>query len=377
MSAPAPRAYAVDVESAGLADPLLAMMAMVVDGGGFVAPGLRIVERGGAIRIERPLTAAPVQRLVMVPPSLLVPTDRLIWAGDPDRLRLAADPVHLSPERRDMLDLLLAIYDAAGKARWAQRHPMAVLRGDAALLALVRRIKPDAAVQTGPLAQMFIGNRQVTKGRLAGALQGVPLIMPVMDFLNHHADGDIFRFHHGQLAITEYHVGGSEECVSSYGGRRDAIDWAISHGWVDGGTCFVASSPVRLELPGIGRLVIEGLSLATNHEANPPRAQFGAGELRLSHAVFDIRQPAKTLGMLALPVRAWAMRERIDPATIDKALAALPDALLAANLAALDGFEAGLRAHPGSADTVALLRSASTVQRACWRAALGGSAHRR
>ena len=28
----------------------------------------------------------------MVPPSLLVPTDRLIWAGDRDRLRLADDP---------------------------------------------------------------------------------------------------------------------------------------------------------------------------------------------------------------------------------------------------------------------------------------------
>ena len=374
MSAAVLRPYAVDAESPGIAEPLLAMMAMVVEGGGFIAPGLRIVERGGSIRIERSLSAPPVERLVMVPPSLLVPTGRLVWVEDRDQLRLASEPAHLTPERRDMLDLLLAIYNGAGKARWAQGHPMAVLSEDAALLAITRSIKPDVAVRTGPLAEMFIANRQVTKGRLAGELRDVPVIMPVMDFMNHHGDGDSFRFHHGQLGVSEVHVAGSEECVSSYGGRRDAIDWAISHAWVDVETPYVASAPLAIDLPGIGRLVIEGRSTGANHRANPPQTQFATGAVRLSHAVFDARQPQASLDVLALPIRAFAVRERSSTPAVTAALAMLPQALLAGNLAALDAFEARLRAHDRSAATRSLLLSAAAIQRARWMAALGRSA---
>ncbi len=360
----AARVFAVDVESPDLADPLLAMMAMVVDSDGFIAPGLRIVERDGSIRVERSRAAAPVERLVAVPPSLLVPTDRLVWAEDRDRLRLAEPPLHLSPERQAMLDLLLAAYNAADKARWAQCHPMAVLREDAALRAIVRTIKPGAAVQTDTLAQMFIGNRQVTKGRLAGPLKNMPLIMPVMDFINHHGDGDTFHFHDGRLSVGQMHVDGSDQCFASYGGRRDAIDWALSHAFVDAATPWVASAPVGIDLPGLGRLTIEGLAMDSGHRANPPRTRFVAGGVVLSHALFDTRVPAAaTLEVLALPLRALALRHGVAAARVDAALEMLPDALLAANRAALDAVEAALRNHPGSPGTVVLLLSATAIQR--------------
>ena len=369
----AARAFAVDVDSPGLADPLLAMMHMVVDGGGFIAPGLRIVERGGSIGVERPRDALPVERLVAVPPSLLVPTDRLVWAEDRDRLRLAEPALHLTAERRAMLDLLLAAYNAADKARWAQRHPMAVLREDAGLRAIVRTIKPGAAVQTGTLAQMFIGNRQVTKGRLAGPLRNVPLIMPVMDFINHHGDGDTFHFHDGRLTVGEVHVDDSDQCFASYGGRRDAIDWALSHAYVDPATPWVASAPVAIDLPGLGRLTIEGLTMDSNHRANPPRTRFAPDGVVLSHALFDTRvSAAATLDVLALPLRALALRQGVAAGRVDAALELLPGALLEADRKALDAAEAALCSHPGSPDTVALLLSATAIQRERLESVLAG-----
>lgn len=360
----------IDVENQHLRDPLLAMVKLVREHAGFIAPGLRLMERAGSLWIERPRDAPPVDQLVAVPAKLLVPIEDLVWADHPGELGLATPARHLSSEQAALLEQFLAIYNASGKLKQVADFPVAVFARDGALLDIVTRVKPETQPLKASLAQLFLSTRQVSEWINPGDESRSAVLMPVMDFLNHHHTGDTFRMADGCLAVTERHVGESEECVSSYGGQRDPLDLLIGHGYVDRSTPFAASLPVRLALPGLGRLLIDGLNLGANHKLNPPRVSFAPGEARLSHAVFDRQSSDSLLAALTLPVRALARRESAAPVALDRALEQLADRLLEANLAVLADFRTALGTHPDSPTTVAQFLAASEIYEANLRAAL-------
>ena len=361
----------IDVENAALGEPLRAMAAMVEARGGYLAPRLRLVERDGALRVERPRSAPPTDLLVAIPPELLVPIDGLVWSDDTRALRLAQPANHLSSARKTMLDLFLAIYNASGKLAQIAEYPAAVFARDPGLLEIVRQVKPETRPNRASLCELFLSTRQVFEQLHPADDAKTAVIMPVMDFLNHHHQGDTFRIVNGRLAIPEHHFGDSAECVSSYGGQRDPFDLLIGHGYVDCATPFAASLPVTLALPGLGTLVIEGRNLGANHAVNPPRISFAPKEVRLSHAVFDRRAPAPVLAVLSLPVRALAQREGASQPALNRALAELPVRLLEANRATLAQFRSALSAHRESPATAAQFLAASDLHEDNLTAALG------
>lgn len=361
----------IDVENGALRRPLQAMAALVQAHGGFIAPGLRIVERNRFLSIHRPRSAGPVPRLIAVPTHLLVPIDDLAWSDSASKLALAGPAGHLSSEQAELLELFVAIYNACGKLAQVADFPVAVFARDAGLLEIVRTIKPETRPLKASLADLFLSTRRVSERIKPGDETRTGVLMPLMDFLNHHHAGDTFRMDEGCLSIAERHAGPGEECVSSYGGQRDPFDLLIGHGYVDRATPYAASLPLTLGLPGLGSMIIEGLNLGANHAVNPPRVSFAPGEVRLSHLVFDRRAPAPVLSALSLPVRALGKRANAPDTAVERALAELPARLLEANRAALRHFRAALAMHGRSPDLVAGLLAASEVHEANLAAALG------
>ena len=328
-----------------------------------LAPQLTFVERAGSISIHRPIDAPPVAWLATIPAAVLVPVGELDWAERNDRFALASEPAGLTPERRQMLDLFIAIYNAAAKPDWLAGSFNVVAQRDPSLLAAVSRVKPGARPLEGPLARQFIATRYLTMGKSAGDLADVPVIMPVIDFLNHHPSGKTFRFHEGQLVIAETHVAQSNECFASYGGRRDAFDLLIGHHFVSE-TPYAATTAVQLKLPELGRLLIEARFIRSNHKADPPKVSFDEEGVVLSHLVFDSGNPRPTLQLLEMAVLALARRRAVPDDWARKAMADVPPALLDANRAALAALRADLDARTDNLPLAAMLRRAADIQEA-------------
>ena len=353
-----------NVENPALAELLGAMVDMVVAAGGSLAPQLTFVERAGSISIHRPIDAPPVAWLATIPAALLVPVGELDWAERNDCFALASEPAGLTPERRQMLDLFIAIYNAAAKLDWLAGSFNVVAQRDPSLLAAVSRVKPGAIPFEGPLARQFLSTRILFMGKSAGDLADVPLIVPLLDFLNHHPSGKTFRFHAGQLVIAETHVAPSNECFASYGRRRDAFDLLTGHHYVDETTPYAATTAVQLKLPELGRLLIEARFIRSNHKADLPKVSFDEEGVVLSHLVFHSGNPRPTLQLLEMAVLALARRRAVPDGWARRAMADVPPALLDANRAALAALRSDLGARTDNLPLAAMVRRAADIQEA-------------
>jgi hypothetical protein len=126
-----------------LAEPIAALVDMVITAGGGIASQLAIVERGGSMSLHRPIGATRVDCLATIPIALLVPVSELDWADRDDRIALASEPAGLTPERRRMLDLFIAIYNATEKLRWLADSFRVVAHRDAWLLQSISQSPPN------------------------------------------------------------------------------------------------------------------------------------------------------------------------------------------------------------------------------------------
>lgn len=361
----------IESDNPALDAPLRAMADMVIRHGGLIAPGTRIVSTRGDIRLERAPGCGACEHLLAIPRALLVPINHLAWDDDRTLLRLASPASHLSAERQAMLDLFLAIYNASGKLAAIDQHPAVAFASDPELLALVQMLKPGVTAMQGTAADLLLSCRLVVHGESAGDLANVPVLMPLMDFINHHPEGDCFRYQGNDLVIGEYRAAGSSECLASYGGQRDVLDLLCGHGFVDPATPYFGSAPARLPLGRLGTLVIEGRAVHSNLAIHPPRTTFGPDEVRLSHVVLDRRKPGAWRQLLRMPLLALGHRRGCPEQEVEHALRALPGLLLEANRTVLDSVAAALEHHPNPAATVRDLQSAIAIHAANLRDSIG------
>ena len=89
------------------------------------------------------------------------------------------------------------------------------------------------------------------------------VIVPVMDFMNHHWSGTDFRIgiypdgRHVVRMDCRQPVRGSHECFASYS-TMDALDTFIKYGFTDQFVPLVRSIPLELEIGGFGKISVSG-----------------------------------------------------------------------------------------------------------------------
>ncbi len=320
---------------------IMAMVQLVLGHGGTIHPQARIEESDGDLRVVCAQQGQEGEPLFIIPNALLVPTDRLAWSTRDDRLELLGEPAGLSAVQAELLALFIALFNATGQlARASAQGRMALLR-DERFAAQMAAIKPDMGWERASPARDFLNSRVCSTDKVAPDQGLRTYLMPLVVFLNHHAGGsNFFRDGQCQVAITRPTETG--ECFIRYGKRRDPVDLALGYGFVDRASPFAQSVPVALELAGFGRLELLGRDSGHVSGEVAPQVSFAADGLTLSHFVIDTRAPGRELALLRLAMTASGRARGLAAADVDRAIAAAPGAILAANRARLAEFGAYL-----------------------------------
>ena len=329
-----------------IAASIEAMKELVIARGGYVHPAAGIEERDGVLRAVCHAPEARGQLLFKVPDELLVPTDDLDWTQDQTSMQLAQYPADFSADRSAMLDLFIAIYNAAGKLAWLQHQAPRVLLRDSELAARLALVYPGYRPNAPSPAAAFIQTRNYSSKHAQAGVADKNCIMPLIDFVNHHAEGSQYRHGSGFLMVDATYAQDTEESLCNYGKYRDPLSLALRHGYLDRHCPFAQSVPVVIDLAGFGRFEILGRRVASKHPADLPKIEFSEAGLALSHLSGDVRSPHYLHTTLRLALMASGKRREIAEAATARALADLPAAILAANQEKLTAFRAYLATRP-------------------------------
>jgi hypothetical protein len=315
-------------------------------------PELQVEVRQGSLRLLAPPGTSG--ELITMPTALLVPIAGARWAESTEELQLLEPPALASAVQKDLLQLHIALYNATGKLRWwSQQHPARLVEASAAIADVVASLKPANRQEPKErsAAEGFLATRSFGWKPSPDQEDHVPVLMPLIDLLNHHHRGAPFRISDGAMRIQADQAG-SSECFAHYGHRRDVLDLALHYGYCDHSTPFAHSAPLEIAVDGVGHIRVEHQGQrAPLHPFDPPRVTLEADGLRLSHLCCHLEHPARVSTMLRLALKGSLKRrghtEQVAARLAEQGL----QAVAAANISLLDQLRHATEAsqHPGAA----------------------------
>lgn len=193
----------VQAESADCRHILCQIVSIVLSSGGRLHPGARWRERDDHFSVA--CESAPSgddSSLVKLPHSLLIPVNQADWEAGGEQLRPRRSPSGLTPEQQALLELHIALYNATGKLPWiVQHHPRAALLEQSPIVAALQALRPGFRTTPDNLAQVFLEPRVLKPRPVADTQPGagvdpaakVPVLIPLIDALNHHPRGAAFQ----------------------------------------------------------------------------------------------------------------------------------------------------------------------------------------
>lgn len=331
----------------------------VTELGAWIHPETRICCQQGELSISAENSVPAKEPLISLTEQTLLPVQEFEFVVRDGELRLATLPTHLSPERRSLLDTMLEIYSLTRKiASHRASSPWLVLAKRANVLEglvegratapLVKRL--HAGCRDGDNDQLvsisFIKTR--TLGFKKSPQTSVPVLMPVIDFINHHPAAPGFqtgpdtRGNRGIGVLKATPIASSTECFVRYG-LYDALDTYLVYGFVEESAPFVRSVPLDIDLDGIGRIEVHS-SIGTRKAAGklPPHLdavrQFmpavrpsGPGQLVVSHLLVPAGPPVFGLRRI-LEELIGLMRAGLDPIALQSRVVAAEAQIISRNV---------------------------------------------
>lgn len=347
----------VDSDNPALGRLLYDLINLVTSNGGHVHPGVRLRARDGQLGIHcgRSMCDADTS-LFRLPRELLVPVDSIQWAARDDQLQAISGTEPLTPLQRDLLALHVDLYNASHKLPWAVGNlPALALRSHTPLLQALQAIRPGFGQETPQAARAFVRTR-VFK------LEGSRVLMPLIDFLNHHPKGGRFQLDAASMTMTVAQTGDDDECFAAYGGRRDVLDLALHYGYADKRTPFAFVAPLECAAPGLGRLRIAARKVQALHPLDPPQVAFDDTGVTLSHLTCDSRHPKRLHTTLRLALLGMARKQGLGTEKAEQALMPALEMICAANLGLLQQVQRAAEPLRSSVPVAAMLSEAVALQ---------------
>ena len=322
--------------------------------------------RGGAMRILAPPgTTGP---LISMPTVLLVPIAEAQWRDESHALLLKQPPPQATAVQHELLELHAELYNATNKMPWwSNAHPARLVETSDGVHAALSLLKPRH--QTRPertAAEGFLATRSFGWQSNPEQQQRQPVLLPLIDLLNHHRHGAPFKISGGAMQIKAKQAG-SFECFANYGHRRDVLDLALHYGYCDASTPFAHSAPLELEVEGLGRICVEHQGQRSPvHPFDPPRVSLESDGLKLSHLCCHQAHPERVQAMLSLALQAHLKRRGHDATSALQLAQRGLCAIGAANIQRLDQLVAVAQSssHPGAATLVAAAQRQAAIIRA-------------
>ena len=223
--------------------------------------------------------------LIFMPAECLLPTGSFDF--DLDGATLSAIPVSatLSDRQKKLMKLMMTLFSMGDRVHYhTDSSPWSMYRKCSAVFdkLLAARNSTDYSERIAKLKNSgkqfriydFLKSRTLGFKR-ASDVPPEPVIMPVIEFANHHHAGSPFNIpvqdgrSMGMVMRKHACVTGSSECFSCYG-PYDALDTYLNYGFVDTSVPYVRSVPIRIRLKGLCTLHVGTTQAPVRKEMLPP-----------------------------------------------------------------------------------------------------------
>lgn len=286
-----------------VADLMAASVEILLDHGGWIHPGARLVARQGQMRVE--CDARDGEPLISVPSDAFLRVGEMAWGGDRDALTLI-DPAS-APAGTDY-GLLLAqigMHNASGKIPWiAKTHPVLSTGLSGELIEAMRCFRPSFRRRRPTPASVFWSDRCF---RIAVAeAPPEPVALPLLDLLDHHPRGAVGSWDGKAFTIAVAHARGTAECFMDYGLHRDALGMAIVYGFVDDANPWAHSAPLECVASDVGHVQVRARGRARSGRLLPPVVAFDDDRWVISRVSFGGEDPVATLARASGRSRSWS-----------------------------------------------------------------------
>lgn len=246
---------------------------LIVSNGGFVHEECVIVVRDGDLRVEAPRSVPEGVEFVRVPEALLLPVEDFGLYLDEDEIRIGTPSDSISPVQAELMESMIAIYNISGKIRNHRiGSPSRLYLAEPDIyrrLVMANQFKSrEALPKKDFLLHDFLHTRTFSLKSKDGQAD-TPVLMPIIDFLNHHQGAAGFQLGGKGLSVVRRSpLEGSDECFVSYS-RMDAQIAFFNYGFVDRNSTNAMSVPLTVSLPGVVELRVNRLPGAKRKNAAP------------------------------------------------------------------------------------------------------------
>ncbi|MGB0749807.1 MAG: hypothetical protein ACPGO3_13770 [Magnetospiraceae bacterium] len=256
------------------------MAEVILDSGGSFEPSVKILCQEGNLTVVANTASRSKAPTMHCPESCLLPMDEVQLALDGGEMAVVKTPDYYSTERRALLEAMLAIYRETRKISTTREtsfwftlaetpdifeHFLGPRKMLPKFQYFFKMFESDDTEQL--LINYFLGSRTLAYRSPASEGQDVQteemdpaddkfVLMPFVDFANHHEHGAPFDSRRGGVALGDVRpIPGSREIFARYG-IIDGLDCYLNYGFVDTGASFVRAAPMEVDLEGLGTLKI-------------------------------------------------------------------------------------------------------------------------
>jgi len=253
---------------------LLRLHDIILANGGFVHEECVIVVRNGDLRVEAPRSVPERIELVRVPEALLLPVEDFDLYLEGDEIRIGTPSDSITPVQSELMDSMIAIYNISGKIRDHRvASPSRLFLAEPDVyrrLVMANQFKSrEVLPKKDFMLHDFLHTRTFSLNAKDGQ-SGTPVLMPIIDFLNHHQTAAGFQLGKKGLSVVRRSpLEGSDECFVSYS-RMDAQIAFFNYGFVDRSSTNAMSVPLTINLPGVAELRVNRFPGAKRKQAAPP-----------------------------------------------------------------------------------------------------------
>ena len=240
--------------------------------GGHLHEKLEVREESGDLRVYSSLDVNDHKStLVDLPESALIPYQSgfIGIRNDEFYLKDSISNTPLTAQRRKLIEIMLEIYNLTGKIEHLRSSFVYFACGDNE--ELFRRLTAARSTnlpsfetmrhkKTPEEIESFLCDRFFQSRLLLFASgpnrQPFSVLMPFIDFANHHPDAEGYIASPGRLGLLNSRVvRGSNECFAQYG-WYDAYDIFLNYGYAEPQTRFVRSVPLTVRFEGLGEVSV-------------------------------------------------------------------------------------------------------------------------
>ena len=250
--------------------------------------------------------------IIQIPEALLLPIEDFSLSLVDDYLFLTGHKSETTTLRLEIIQILIEIYNLTQKIRHYRTTCPLSLEFAAPdiykILTSGRRYpsfeRMGSLQNINPVVYGMLKTRTMQYRRAdSNTNQLTEVIMPVIDFLNHHPVAPVYIKSADQTGNNALSARGfcpdptTGECFVRYG-IFDSYDAFLRYGYVERHSQFVTSIPMKVDIPGLGYLTIR----ADNRETvQVPRKEFAGLSLYFPAYSVDRHSRSAVLGYLRIP----------------------------------------------------------------------------